>query len=46
MKKSTVAGIGGRYGLNIIWMPSFIWARRKGAVFVGGEKKGAVLFTH
>ena len=32
-------GIGGCYGLCIIWMPSFLRARRKGAVFIGGGKR-------
>ena len=39
-----VEGIGRHYGLRIIQMPSFLLAGRKGAVFVGGEKKFGFLW--
>ena len=38
-KRACLKGIKRAYGLCIIRMPGFIWARKKGAVFVGGEKR-------
>ena len=41
MKKRTdeaMKGIERYYGMCIIWMPGFLFALRKGAVFIGGDK--------